>query len=64
MPTSGRRPAPEHRPVLDGVVWVVFALLFVGAALVLKVFAVLVVVLLVLAVGLGLTLRLLRRSRR
>ncbi|MFZ7087414.1 hypothetical protein [Curtobacterium sp. RRHDQ10] len=48
---------------LDSGVWIVFGLLFVGAALVIKVFAALVVVLVVLAVLLGLTLRLVRRRR-
>ncbi|KQO63569.1 hypothetical protein [Curtobacterium sp. Leaf261] len=49
---------------LDSGVWIVFGVLFVGAALLVKVFVVLVVVLVVLAVLLGLTLRLVRRTRR
>ncbi|WP_156463553.1 hypothetical protein [Curtobacterium sp. Leaf183] len=48
---------------MDALVWVVFVVLFVGAALLVKVAALLLVVLVVLALGLGLTLRLLRRRR-
>jgi hypothetical protein len=48
---------------LDGIVWVLFGALFVGAALLVKVAAVLLVVLVVLAIGLGLVLRVLRRRR-
>jgi uncharacterized membrane protein len=50
-------------PVLDTGVWLVFGVLFVGAALLLKATVALVVVLLVLALLLGLTLRVLRRRR-
>ncbi len=49
---------------MDVLVWVVFAALFVGAALLVKVAAALLVVLVVLALGLGLTLRMLRQRRR
>lgn len=57
-----RTPGPR---ALDAVVWLLFVALFVGAALLVKVAAVLLVVLVVLAVLLGLTLRVLwkRRSR-
>ncbi|WP_185017301.1 MULTISPECIES: hypothetical protein [unclassified Curtobacterium] len=48
---------------MDVLVWIVFAVLFVGAALLVKVAAALLVVLIVLALGLGLTLRVLRRRR-
>ncbi|MFJ3385040.1 MULTISPECIES: hypothetical protein [unclassified Curtobacterium] len=48
---------------MDVLVWIVFAVLFVGAALLVKVAAALLVVLVVLALGLGLTLRVLRRRR-
>ncbi|QWS33482.1 hypothetical protein [Curtobacterium aetherium] len=48
---------------MDALVWVVFVVLFVGAALVVKVAAALLVVLIVLALLLGLTLRVLRRTR-
>ncbi|WP_420365652.1 hypothetical protein AAEP80_01150 [Curtobacterium sp. L3-7] len=48
---------------MDILVWVVFAVLFVGAALLVKVAAALLVVLVVLALALGLTLRMLRRRR-
>ncbi|MFJ3379004.1 MULTISPECIES: hypothetical protein [unclassified Curtobacterium] len=48
---------------MDILVWVVFAVLFVGAALLVKVAAALLVVLIVLALALGLTLRMLRRRR-
>jgi hypothetical protein len=56
------RPSSKH--VLDGVVWVLFVALFVGAALLVKVAAVLLVVLVVLAIGLGLTLRVIRKRAR
>jgi hypothetical protein len=49
---------------MDILVWVVFAVLFIGAALLVKVAALLLVVLVVLALGFGLTLRMLRRKRR
>jgi hypothetical protein len=49
--------------VLDSAVWLLFAVLFVGAALVVKVAAALLVVLVVLAIVLGLVLRVLRRRR-
>jgi hypothetical protein len=48
---------------MDALVWVVFVVLFVGAALLVKVAAALLVVLIVLALLLGLTLRVLRRRR-
>lgn len=64
--TSGPRP-PGPRLVgpgaLDAVVWVLFVALFVGAALLVKVAAVLLVVLVVLAVLFGLALRILRKRR-
>ncbi|WIB26228.1 hypothetical protein [Curtobacterium sp. MCSS17_015] len=47
----------------DALVWVVFVVLFIGAALLVKVAAALLVVLVVLALLLGLTLRVLRRTR-
>jgi hypothetical protein len=52
------------KPVLDGLAWIVFAALFVGAALLVKVAAVLLVVLIALAVVLGLVLRTIRRRTR
>lgn len=55
-----RTPGPL---VLDALVWVLFAVLFVGAALLVKVAAALLGVLVVLAVLLGLTLRVLRKRR-
>lgn len=58
--TRVRTPGPL---VLDALVWVVFAALFVGAALLVKVAAVLLVVLVVLALLLGLVLRMLRNRR-
>ncbi|PYY34817.1 MULTISPECIES: hypothetical protein [unclassified Curtobacterium] len=48
---------------MDALVWVVFVVLFIGAALLVKVAAALLVVLIVLALLLGLTLRVLRRGR-
>ncbi|QCR44649.1 hypothetical protein C1N91_15055 [Curtobacterium sp. SGAir0471] len=51
------------RLVLDALVWVVFAVLFVGAALLVKVAAALLGVLVVLALLLGLVLRALRKRR-
>ncbi|MGN8049412.1 hypothetical protein ACTJKO_06940 [Curtobacterium sp. 22159] len=48
----------------DALVWVVFAVLFVGAAFLVKVAAALLVVLVALALLLGLVLRTLRRRRR
>lgn len=48
---------------MDALVWVVFVVLFIGAALLVKVAAALLVVLVVLALLLGLTLRVLRRTR-
>ena len=56
-----RTPGPL---VLDAAAWLVFAVLFVGAALLVKAAAVLLVVLVVLALLLGLVLRVLRRRRR
>jgi membrane protein implicated in regulation of membrane protease activity len=47
----------------DVLVWVVFAALFIGAALLVKVAAALLVVLVVLALLLGLVLRTLRKRR-
>lgn len=76
--TARRRPGGATRPrrvaivgrvrtpgplVLDALVWLVFAVLFVGAALLVKVAAALVGVLVVLALLLGLVLRTLRRRR-
>ncbi len=58
--THVRTPGPL---VLDALVWVVFAVLFVGAALLVKVAAALLVVLIVLALLLGLVLRALRKRR-
>lgn len=65
-----RTPGPRQRGsrplaplALDAVVWLLFVALFVGAALLVKVAAVLLVVLVVLAVLLGLTLRVLRKRR-
>lgn len=58
--TRVRSPGPL---VLDALVWVVFAALFVGAALLVKAAAALLVVLVVFAVLLGLVLRVLRRRR-
>lgn len=55
-----RTPGPL---VLDTLVWLVFAVLFVGAALLVKVAAALLVVLIVLALLLGLVLRALRKRR-
>lgn len=55
-----RTPGPL---VLDALVWVVFAVLFVGAALLVKVAAALLGVLVVLALLLGLVLRALRKRR-
>ncbi|WP_022904617.1 hypothetical protein [Curtobacterium sp. B8] len=55
-----RTPGPL---VLDAVVWLLFVVLFVGAALLVKAAAVLLVVLVVLVVLLGLTLRILRKRR-
>jgi hypothetical protein len=56
-----RSPGPL---VLDALVWLVFIALFVGAALLVKVAAVLLVVLVVLALLLGFVLRALRKRRR
>ncbi|SDQ08095.1 hypothetical protein SAMN02800687_0201 [Curtobacterium sp. UNCCL20] len=47
----------------DALVWVVFAVLFIGAALLVKVAAALLGVLVVLALLLGLVLRTLRKRR-
>ncbi len=58
--THVRTPGPL---VLDALVWVVFAVLFVGAALLVKVAAALLVVLIVLALLLGFVLRALRKRR-
>jgi len=58
--THVRNPGPL---VLDALVWVVFAVLFVGAALLVKVAAALLAVLVVLALLLGLVLRALRKRR-
>ena len=58
--TAVRTPGPL---VLDALVWVVFAVLFVGAALLVKVAAALLGVLVVLALLLGLVLRALRKRR-
>ncbi|WP_146240229.1 hypothetical protein [Curtobacterium sp. MCSS17_008] len=55
-----RTPGPL---VLDALVWVVFAVLFVGAALLVKVAAALLAVLVVLALLLGLVLRAIRKRR-
>ncbi|WFR67285.1 hypothetical protein P9139_01325 [Curtobacterium flaccumfaciens] len=55
-----RTPGPL---VLDALVWLVFAALFVGAALLVKVAAALLGVLIVLALLLGLVLRALRKRR-
>lgn len=55
-----RTPGPF---VLDALVWVVFAVLFVGAALLVKVAAALLAVLVVLALLLGLVLRAIRKRR-
>lgn len=49
---------------MDALVWVVFIALFVGAALLVKVAAALLVVLVVLALLLGFVLRVLRKRRR
>lgn len=49
--------------MLDAAVWLLFVVLFVGAALLVKAAAVLLVVLVVLVVLLGLTLRILRKRR-
>jgi membrane protein implicated in regulation of membrane protease activity len=49
--------------VLDALVWVVFAVLFVGAALLVKVAAALLAALVVLALLLGLVLRAIRKRR-
>ncbi|WP_139195975.1 MULTISPECIES: hypothetical protein [unclassified Curtobacterium] len=49
--------------VLDALVWLVFAALFVGAALLVKVAAALLAVLVGLALLLGLVLRMLRKRR-
>jgi uncharacterized membrane protein len=49
------------RPVLDGLVWAVFAVLFIGAAFLVHVFVALLVILVVLAVLLGIVLRVIRR---
>ena len=49
--------------MLDALVWLVFAALFVGAALLVKVAAALLGVLVVLALLLGLVLRALRKRR-
>lgn len=56
-----RTPGPL---VLDALVWLVFIALFVGAALLVKVAAVLLVVLVVLALLFGFVLRALRKRRR
>ncbi|MCA5923890.1 MULTISPECIES: hypothetical protein [Curtobacterium] len=48
---------------MDALVWVVFIAVFVGAALLVKVAAVLLVVFVVLALLLGLVLRMLRKRR-
>ncbi len=61
MRSSGPRPSGPR--ALDAVVWLLFAALFVGAALLVKVAAVLLVVLVLLALLLGLVLRTLRRRR-
>ncbi|UXN26267.1 hypothetical protein N8D74_05120 [Curtobacterium flaccumfaciens] len=50
--------------VLDALVWLVFIALFVGAALLVKVAAALLVVLVVLALLLGFVLRVLRKRGR
>ncbi|WJY01339.1 hypothetical protein [Curtobacterium sp. 458] len=66
MRTPGSRPSGPRQlgpGALDAVVWLLFVALFVGAALLVKVAAVLLVVLVVLAVLLGLTLRVLRKRR-
>ncbi|WP_123680151.1 hypothetical protein [Curtobacterium sp. PhB115] len=55
-----RSPGPL---VLDALVWLVFAALFVGAALLVKVAAALLGVLVVLSLLLGLVLRALRKRR-
>jgi len=55
-----RTPGPL---VLDALVWLVFAALFIGAALLVKVAAALLGVLIVLALLLGLVLRALRKRR-
>lgn len=55
-----RSPGPL---VLDALVWLVFAALFIGAALLVKVAAALLGVLIVLALLLGLVLRALRKRR-
>ncbi|MDM7884485.1 MULTISPECIES: hypothetical protein [Curtobacterium] len=55
-----RTPGPL---VLDALVWVVFAVLFVGAALLVKVAAALLAALVVLALLLGLVLRAIRKRR-
>ncbi|WP_144753214.1 hypothetical protein [Curtobacterium pusillum] len=55
-----RTPGPL---VLDALVWLVFAALFVGAALLVKVAAALLGVLVVLALLLGFVLRALRKRR-
>ena len=49
--------------MLDALVWLVFAVLFVGAALLVRVAAALLGVLVVLALLLGLVLRALRKRR-
>jgi uncharacterized membrane protein len=51
----------QPRRALDGAVWLVFGVLFVGAALLLKVFFALVAVLIGLAIALALVLRVIRR---
>jgi uncharacterized membrane protein len=56
--------AKHPRPVLDGFVWALFAVLFIGSAFLVHVFVVLVVILVVLAILLGLVLRVIRRPRR
>jgi Flp pilus assembly protein TadB len=64
-PPVGYRSSVERfsARAMDALVWVVFVVLFVGAALVVKVAAALLVVLVVLALLLGLVLRVLRRGR-
>jgi hypothetical protein len=48
---------------LDSGAWIVFGVLFVGAALLLKSFVAVVVVAIVLVVALGIVLRVLRKRR-